>query len=140
MEGQGAASQKGTRRELSEQKSRSLLLSSLGTCQTTHGAIPSSAAAVNIDSKLVRGNTVDAGAADPGRPAGLVELQNGCACCSQSGELLAAVSELVTLSDLRQEEERFDHIVVEMSGVAEPRSVRNMFQEAAMYDMPLLER
>ena len=54
--------------------------------------------------------------------------------------MLAAVSELITLSDLRQEEERFDHIVVEMSGVAEPRSVRNMFQEAAMYDMPLMER
>lgn len=105
-------------------------------------------AAVNIDSKLVRGTTVTAGGAggdaetESGStpPAGIVELQNGCACCSQDGELLSAVSELISLSDLRQEEERFDHIVVEMSGVAEPRSVRNMFQEAMMYDMPLLER
>ena len=34
----------------------------------------------------------------------------------------------------------FDHIVVELSGVAEPKSIRANFQEAAMYDMPLLER
>jgi len=44
------------------------------------------------------------------------------------------------MSDLRADDEKFDHIVIEMSGVAEPRSVRNIFQEAMMYDMPLLER
>jgi G3E family GTPase len=41
---------------------------------------------------------------------------------------------------MRQDDEKFDHIVIEMSGVAEPRSVRNIFQEAVMYDMPLMER
>jgi G3E family GTPase len=112
-------------------------------------------ASVNIDSKLVRGRTVARGTnAEGGElqaynddtnvsmalPAGIVQLQNGCACCSISGELLTSVSELVTLSDMRQDDEKFDHIVVEMSGVAEPRSVRNIFQEAAMYDMPLMER
>ena len=95
-------------------------------------------ASVNIDSKLVRGdmNMEEASTL----PAGIVELQNGCACCSTSGELLSSVSELMTLSDMRQADERFDHIVIEMSGVAEPRSIRNMFQEALMYDMPLMER
>ncbi|KAL7526194.1 hypothetical protein ACHAXR_001370, partial [Thalassiosira sp. AJA248-18] len=111
-------------------------------------------ASVNIDSKLVRGRTATTesdGDSDNSQqsnddptmaalPAGIVELQNGCACCSISGELLSSVSELMTLSDMRQEDERFDHIVIEMSGVAEPRSVRNIFQEAMMYDMPLMER
>ena len=94
-------------------------------------------ASVNIDSKLVRGSFAEEASS---LPAGIVELQNGCACCSSSGELLSSVSELMTLSDMRQADGRFDHIVIEMSGVAEPRSVRNMFQEALMYDMPLMER
>ena len=112
-------------------------------------------ASVNIDSKLVRGRTAARGTnAEGGElqaynddanvsmaiPAGIVQLQNGCACCSISGELLTSVSELITLSDMRQDDEKFDHIVIEMSGVAEPRSVRNIFQEAVMYDMPLMER
>ena len=106
-------------------------------------------ASVNIDSKLMRGQSTTASESDASlvedevasaTPAGIVELQNGCACCSLSGELLTSVSELLTLSDLRQDEEKFDHIVIEMSGVAEPRSVRNIFQEAMMYDMPLMER
>lgn len=96
-------------------------------------------ASVNIDSKLVRGQIVSTDG-DDAAPAGIIELQNGCACCSTSGELLSSVSELMTLSDLRQEDEKFDHIVIEMSGVAEPRSVRNIFQEATMYDMPLMDR
>ena len=50
------------------------------------------------------------------------------------------MSELMTLSDMRQDDEKFDHVVVEMSGVAEPRSVRNIFQEAMLYDMPLMDR
>jgi G3E family GTPase len=99
-------------------------------------------ASVNIDSKLVRGQSAveDEKTASTAIPAGIVELQNGCACCSLSGELLTSVSELLTLSDMRQDENKFDHIVIEMSGVAEPRSVRNIFQEAIMYDMPLMER
>ena len=103
-------------------------------------------ASVNIDSRLVRGQTAMVG--DLGddktyltsQPAGIVELQNGCACCSISGELLTSVSELVTLSDMRSDDEKFDHIVIEMSGVAEPRAVRNIFQEAIMYNMPLMDQ
>lgn len=88
-------------------------------------------ASVNIDSKLVKGEN---------RAAGMVELQNGCACCSRADELLASVSELVTLSDMRGEEDAFDHVVIELSGVADPRAVRSKFQEAVLYDMPLMER
>ena len=86
-------------------------------------------ASVNIDIKLVSKNNL----AD-----GLVQLQNGCACCSLGDELLGSVSELVTLSDIR--EGRFDHIVVECSGVADPKGIRAQFQEALFYDMPIMER
>lgn len=88
-------------------------------------------ASVNIDSKLVSGsNSAD----------GMVQLQNGCACCSLADELLGSVSELVTLSDIRNESDAFDHIVVELSGVADPKGVRAQFQEAIFYDMPIMER
>jgi G3E family GTPase len=91
-------------------------------------------ASVNIDSKLVAGSQSGATA------SGMVELQNGCACCSLSEELMTSVSELVTLSELRPEDEAFDHIVIELSGVASPKSVRAQFQEAVLYDMPLMEK
>jgi Ni2+-binding GTPase involved in maturation of urease and hydrogenase len=86
-------------------------------------------ASVNIDSKLVRRKSTASFSEDEvssmdamshGVPAGIVELQNGCACCSLSDELLTSVSELITLSDLRQDKEKFDHIVIEMSGKSSP--------------------
>lgn len=94
-------------------------------------------ASVNIDSKLVAGSQ-QLGAATAA--SGMVELQNGCACCSLSEELMTSVSELVTMSELRPEDEGFDHIVIELSGVANPKSVRAQFQEAVLYDMPLMEK
>jgi len=72
------------------------------------GVIVNDVASVNIDSKLV---------SNENKAAGMVELQNGCACCSRSEELLQSVSELVTMSDMRGEDDGFHHIVVEMSGV-----------------------
>lgn len=96
-------------------------------------------ASMNIDSKLVSQQS-----SSQGRAAGIVQLQNGCACCSLSDELLGSVSELVTLSDLQggydEESAGFDHIVIELSGLADPKSVRAKFQEAILYDMPLMER
>jgi G3E family GTPase len=98
------------------------------------GVIVNDVANVNIDSKLVAGSLAGAG------PSGMVELQNGCACCSLSEELIMSVSELVTLSDMRADEDAFDHIVVELSGIADPKGVRSLFQDAVLADMPLMER
>jgi G3E family GTPase len=100
-------------------------------------------ASVNIDSKLVKQNA--AVSTEDGTVKlsdGLVELQNGCACCSLSDELLNSVSELVTLSQLRdgpEGEGGFQHIVIELSGVADPKQVRAKFQEAALAGMPLMD-
>jgi G3E family GTPase len=102
------------------------------------GVVVNDVASVNIDSKLVARDTTTSKTG--GGSDGMVELQNGCACCSLSEELLTSVSELVTMSDLRGEEDQFQHIVIELSGVADPKGVRAKFQEAVFCDMPLMER
>ena len=46
------------------------------------------------------------------RPDGLIELQNGCACCSLGDELFQSLSQLVTISDLKEfPHEHFQHII-----------------------------
>lgn len=108
------------------------------------GVVVNDVASVNIDSKLVARDSSASflGGKDTGSTGsdGMVELQNGCACCSLSDELLTSISELVTLSDLRAEDDQFHHIVIELSGVADPKQVRAKFQEAVMEQMPLMER
>jgi G3E family GTPase len=118
---------------------------------------------INIDSKLIAGQTVASSNNDSAveknnhntPPAGIVQLSNGCACCSLADELLPSISELITLSDMRsqaysdenddEEEEEggkfgFDHIVIELSGVASPKAIRANFQEARYFGVPLMER
>jgi len=82
-------------------------------------------ASVNIDAKFI--SSQPSSSSSPN----IVQLQNGCACCSLSGELISSVAELVTLSDLRKQtsdQAEFDHIVIELSGVAEPGAIRASFQ------------
>ncbi len=115
---------------------------------------------INIDSKLIAGQTVassNSGSGDGKNnmnkpPAGIVQLSNGCACCSLADELLPSISELITLSDMRsqaysdedEDDNRgqfgFDHIVIELSGVASPKAIRANFQEARYFGVPLMER
>ena len=130
-----------------------LLENKSGDCPV--GVIVNDVADVNIDGKLVKTMEQQDGNMD-----GLVELENGCACCALSDELLNGVSELVTLSDLRRSNRKsssndgsdsdndgpnghlqpFKHIVVEMSGVSDPRNIRATFQEAEQAGMVLMER
>ena len=89
------------------------------------GIVVNDVAEVNIDSKLVaREDSIEKNADH------LVQLSNGCACCSLGDELMVSVRQLLTISELRNEQDQFDHIVVEMSGVADPKQVRAKFQEA----------
>ena len=66
-------------------------------------------ASVNIDSKLVRGQIVSGGEEAAATPAGIVELQNGCACCSLADELFTSI---MTLTNGGERE--LDAIVVEL--------------------------
>ena len=68
----------------------------------------------------------------------VVELGNGCACCTLSGELFEGLMSLVMLGDERGKD--FDHLVVECTGVAEPREIRDNFVQMSLTDHPVNDR
>ena len=72
-------------------------------------------AAINVDAMSLRRTTVEAGDG-----ISMVQLENGCVCCSAAGELVPAVTSL-----LEQTDPPFDHVVIELSGVADPTNVQN---------------
>ena len=73
---------------------------------------------VNIDALAVEGGV---GAAALSRSDDhMVELHNGCICCTLRGDLLDSVSQLVA-------ERRFKHIIIESTGISEPMPVAATF-------------
>ncbi len=77
--------------------------------------------AINIDAELI------AGASD-----GVVSLANGCICCSLEGDLLR------TLATLLRQDPPPDTIVIETSGVADPRDmVRNLMDPVILHEARL---
>ena len=79
------------------------------------GVIVNDVASVNIDAKLVSATN-----------QGIVELQNGCACCSLADELLTSVETLL------QKKQGLDALVVELSGVADPVAIKSNWQTAKL--------
>lgn len=71
---------------------------------------------VNIDADLVR----DGGAELSRTEEKLVEMTNGCICCTLRDDLLKEVSRLAT-------EGRFDYLLIESTGVSEPLPVAQTF-------------
>jgi len=71
---------------------------------------------INIDSRLVR----DGGAALSRTDEKLVEMTNGCICCTLREDLLTEVSKLA-------HEGRFDYLLIESSGISEPLPVAETF-------------
>ncbi len=78
-------------------------------------AVVNDVAALNIDGAVVRA------AADGALGGGdIVELGNGCVCCSSKDELAETVAELAATG-------RYEHVIIETTGVAEPRGIANLF-------------
>lgn len=71
---------------------------------------------VNIDAKLVRSGDASLSHAEEK----MVELSNGCICCTLREDLLLEVGKLAR-------EGRFDHLVIESTGVSEPMPVAETF-------------
>ncbi|WP_426124209.1 GTP-binding protein [Pararhizobium sp. PWRC1-1] len=71
---------------------------------------------INIDADLVR----DGGADLSRTNETLVELTNGCICCTLRDDLLSEVRRLAT-------EGRFDYLLIEATGIAEPLPVAATF-------------
>ena len=71
-------------------------------------------ASVNVDAELVRRGGVLQ------QEEKMVELSNGCICCTLREDLLTSLSALAA-------ERRFDHVLVESSGISEPMPVAETF-------------
>ena len=62
----------------------------------------------------------------------MIELQNGCACCSLADELLTSVERLT-----QGGKRKLDAIVVELSGVADPVAVRDNWEQARLVGLEI---
>lgn len=71
---------------------------------------------VNIDAQLIVGGE----AALSRTEEKLVEMTNGCICCTLREDLLAEVADLAT-------EGRFDYLLIESTGISEPAPVADTF-------------
>jgi len=67
---------------------------------------------VNVDSEVIERRVGDG--------TDVVELSNGCICCGMAGEFERAVTDLAL-------EETFEHLLVEPSGISEPKPVARQF-------------
>lgn len=65
---------------------------------------------LDIDSSLVKSKSEET-----------IELNNGCICCSIQGELMSSLIDIATRKD------RFDQLVIETTGVANPSSLVQAF-------------
>ncbi|MEM1049915.1 MAG: GTP-binding protein [Pseudomonadota bacterium] len=72
---------------------------------------------VNIDADLIR----DGGAGLSRTDEKLVEMTNGCICCTLRDDLLIEVRRLA-------EEKRFDYLLIESTGISEPLPVAATFE------------
>ena len=71
---------------------------------------------VNIDAQLVR----EGGAALSRQEEKLVEMSNGCICCTLREDLLVEITRLAN-------EGRFDYLLIESTGISEPLPVAETF-------------
>ena len=85
------------------------------------GVIVNDIASVNIDAKLVSGKS-----------NGVVEMQNGCACCTLADELLDSVDSI-----LGSGERKLDAVIVELSGVADPLAIESNWEGAKRAGHPV---
>ncbi len=81
-------------------------------------AVVNDVAAINVDAQIVQG--AGARATGSGEAPRVVQLSNGCVCCSVKDELAETVAELCANG-------RYAHVIVETTGVADPRGVADLF-------------
>ncbi|RMZ87932.1 hypothetical protein DV736_g4844, partial [Chaetothyriales sp. CBS 134916] len=73
-------------------------------------------AALNIDASLVRRHVVSK------TEEKLIQLENGCICCSLRGDLLEELARLARSGEC-------DYVVIESTGISEPMQVAETFTE-----------
>jgi len=81
---------------------------------------------VNIDKELIRSG----GSQLSRMEESLIELSNGCICCTLRGDL---IDEVKKLCDAR----RFDNLIIEATGISEPLPIATAFAYRDEYDRSL---
>ena len=81
---------------------------------------------MGVDREVLRGCGLKACEGDEPEDDGIVELANGCLCCTVADEFLPAMEALVA------REPRPDHIVIETSGLALPKPLLKAFDWPAI--------
>jgi len=81
-------------------------------------------ATVNVEAASMKAQPVSTGT----KPVELIELSNGCG--SKAGELASSIELLFELGARR--EAPFDHVIVEIPGVADPAAVRGYLEQAGI--------
>mmetsp|Transcript_16591 Transcript_16591/g.36099 ORF Transcript_16591/g.36099 Transcript_16591/m.36099 type:complete len:657 (-) Transcript_16591:102-2072(-) len=95
------------------------------------GVVVNDVAEVNIDGDLIS-NMSGAGAHT------LVQLENGCACCSLGDDLLSSLEHLVKTG--LESGKPYDHIIVECSGVAEPSNTKQKLWAAQEAEYEVMDK
>eukprot|EP00439_Symbiodinium_sp_Y106_P059746 s1725_g8.t1 len=72
-------------------------------------------ASINVDGQLLKDGVDFSESTDK-----IIELQNGCICCTLREDLMSAVGELAL-------EHRFDYLLIESTGISEPMPVASIF-------------
>ena len=72
-------------------------------------------AELNIDQKLIESTGLI-------QSDSVVSMQNGCICCSLSGDLVNQIAKIV-------EKASFDYMIIEASGVSEPAAIAALFDD-----------
>ena len=71
---------------------------------------------LNVDAQLIKQGVADLNRVDER----LVEMSNGCICCTLREDLLVEISRLA-------QENRFDYLLIESTGISEPLPVAETF-------------
>jgi len=76
---------------------------------------------IDIDSQLVQGDYTNEGGWDNNE---VMELSNGCICCSINDSFVNAVRKILEKKD------KFDYLIIETTGLADPVPILNSLHEA----------
>lgn len=83
---------------------------------------------INIDAQLIANGDAQLSRTEEK----LVELSNGCICCTLREDLLTAVASLAA-------EKRFDYLIIESTGISEPAPVADTFTYSISEELSLLD-
>ena len=94
---------------------------SQNTSKTRFGVIENEFGAINIDASLVKDKIETS-------EATLIELSNGCVCCTIRGDVAVAIGQLLDQGNI-------EHIIVESTGLADPSPIASvLFMDVAIQE------